>query len=482
MEILGLIGIVVALALFMFLVYKGCASYWAVIISVIVVALTNRIGLVEAITGHMLGGMVDLILTLFSVVFLGAIFGKVYTDTGAAASIANTLLKAFVDKREGKKKVAAAIVVLMVVAALCTVGGIDGYVMVFTIFPICMIVAESCDIPRRFVPGILCLNVAFMTMPGSPQIYNIMAEAALKSQIQGFVEKEAFGIVDELAAVSSTSAAIPGIISTIFIAVGCCIILIRMINKAMANGEHFDRGTVPAIPGDAPDQKRPHVIVAILPLVLVFVLFSIVKLDIFLSLSCGILLALITMFKYLPPVDARGNTLSLVGRFVRTLNDGSNGYPSALINLVTPTGLATVITSTAAFGIVIGMLSGMQVAPTLLLIIFVCVIVALTSSPPAALMVAVPAFLGVITGPALAQAAVAATVHLPISAHAVFRISALAASTFETLPINGLVLLCLNLSHCTHKEGYKPMFMMTVLMTLLGTILCALLCLIPGLA
>lgn len=482
MEILGLFGIIAALVLFLVLVYKGCAPYWVVVISTVIVALTNGLGIVEAVTSNMLGGMVDVIMSLFSVVFLGAIFGKVYTDTGAAASIANTLLKAFVIKRDGKKRIAAAMVVLMIVAGLCTLGGIDGYVLTFTLFPICMVFAEVCDIPRRFIPGMFCLNCAFMTAPGAPQIYNIMANAAMKSQIDSFAEQGAYGIVEQLASVSSTSALVPGIITSLFIAVCGCATLIRMINKAKDNGEHFDRGQIAPFTGSTEDQQGPHFVIAILPLLLVFVLYSIVRLDVFLALCCGIILGLLLMFKYLPKVDARGNTLSLIGSVVSTLNIGSNSYPNALITVVTPAGLAAVITSTAAFGMVIGMLSGLLIPPTVLLIIIVCIVVALTSSPPAALMVAIPMFVGVIGGPLLGQAANAAAVILPLSPHAIFRISVVAASTFETLPFNGLIILGLNLAQCSHKEAYKPMFYMTVLYTFLGTILCTLLCMIPGLA
>ncbi|MGI5937016.1 MAG: hypothetical protein ACOX7I_09530 [Oscillospiraceae bacterium] len=481
MDFLGLAGIIVAMILFLVLVYKGCTPYWAAIICAIIVALTNRMGIVEAVTDKFVNGMLEVIISLFSVVFLGAIFGRVYQDTGAAESIANALMKGFVLKREGKKRITAAVIVLMVVGALCTIGGIDGYVLLFTLFPICLIFAKVCDIPRRFVPALLCLNCAFIFAPGSPQIYNIMAVAGMKSQIPQFVEKGAFGIVGQLESVSATSGVIPGIVATVIVAVLSCITLIKMINKAMDNGEHFDFGPLqmPASENEG-ERKLPHVIVAILPLILVFVLFSIVGLNVFLALGAGIILGLITMFPYLPKVDARGRALSPIGSIVNTLNVGSSNYPSALLNVVTPAGLAGVVTATAAFGMVVGVLGGLRIAPMVLLIIVVCVIVAITSSPPAALMIALPMFVGATTGPLLAQAAEAASVLIPMNPHAIVRIAAIAAATFETLPFNGMVILCLSLPMCTHKESYKPIFLMTVAYIFLATIVAALLFLIPG--
>jgi H+/gluconate symporter-like permease len=480
MDFVGLIGIIVALVLFLVLVYKGCAPYWAAIICAIIVALTNRMGIVEAVTDKFVRGMVDVIISLFSVVFLGAIFGRVYQDTGAAESIANALMKGFVLKREGRKRITAAIIVLLVVGALCTMGGIDGYVLVFTLFPISLVFAKVCDIPRRFVPALLCLNCAFIFAPGSPQVYNIMAVAGMKSQIPNYVEKGAFGIVGQLESVSATSGVIPGIVATIIVAVLSCITLIKMINKAKDNGEHFDFGPLPAPREDEGERKLPHVVVAILPLVLVFILFSILGLNVFLALGAGIILGLVTMFPYLPKVDARGRKLSTIGSIVNTLNIGAGNYPNALLNVVTPAGLAGVVTATAAFGMVVGALGGIHIAPMVLLIIVVCVIVAITSSPPAALMIALPMFVGATTGPLLAQAAEAASVLIPLNPHAIVRVSAIAAATFETLPFNGMIMLCLGLPMCTHKESYKPMFLMTVFYIFIATIVAALLFTIPG--
>lgn len=480
---IGLIGIILALILFLGLVYKGCSSYWVAALCAILVAVTNGMNVVEAITGSYLPGIVDMILKLFSVIFLGAILGKIYADTGAAASIAKTLTNAFVVKRQGKSQVRAAIIVLLVVSAVCTMGGIDGYVLTFTLFPICMVVSEMCDIPRRFVPGMFCLNCAFMTAPGAPQIYNIMGTAAMKSQIPVFEEQGAMAIVGELAGISPLSAPIPGLIATIIIATCGCATLISMINKAKANGEHFDFGPLTHMQSEMEGHKQPHFVLSLLPLAMVFVLYTILRQDIFLALLAGILVALATMFPYLPRQDRGGSPISLVRSLVGTVNGGAEGYPNALLSVSTPAGLAGVITATAAFGAVVGFFSGLPVPALVLTIIVVCVVVAITSAPPVALMVAIPMVLGIISGPLIATAANAAAVVLPVSAAGIYRTAILAASTFETLPINGLIVLGLSLTRTTHKEAYKPMFLMTVAYTLLGTVVCAALCMLfPALA
>lgn len=487
MAIVGIIGIIVALALFLFLVYKGCAPYWVAVVCAIIVAVTNLVPgepffaqIANSITGPFVDGLVEMVGTLFSVIFMGAILGKLYNDTGAAEAIALTLTNAFVIKRKGKAQLAAAVLVVWFVAAVCTMGGIDGYVLTFTMFPICLIICEMCDIPRRFIPGLFCLNVAFMTAPGAPQIYNIMANAALKSQIPDFAEQGAFGIVQQLEEVSSLSGLIPGLVATLIITVGGVLTLIFMINRAKAKGEHFEYGPVAQV--KVPDRKLPNFVVSLLPLAAVFVVYTVLGQDVFIALLAGILLAFITMGRNLPKQDVKGNLISLKDRLVGTLNQGSGGYPGALMTVATPSALAGVITSTAAFGMIVAWIAGLEMPPYMLLIFAVCLVVAITSSPPVAIMIAVPMVVGILSGPLLAMATDAAAVTLPISANAIFRISALAASTFETLPVNGLIILSLSLAKTNHKQSYLPMFLMTVAYTLVGTIVAAaMFALFPGL-
>jgi len=157
---------------------------------------------------------------------------------------------------------------------------------------------------------------------------------------------------------------------------------------------------------------------------------------------------------------------------MNTLNNSSQPFAGALITLVTPAGLAAVVASTAAFGMLIGIMSGMQINPVWFTVLFVCVAVTLTSSPPAALGLALP----VIAKLFIWNAAPA------VDPGAVARVAALASTTFETLPFNGMILLSISIARSTHKQSYLPMFLQTVVYTFIGTIVAAaLLVAFPGL-
>ena len=469
MEILGLIGILVALILFIVLVYKNCVSYWSVMICVAIVALTNQLNPLEALTKTFVGGLTDLFLQMFSIVFCGAILGKLFTDVGAANSIATALIKRFLPGEDTKNKIFQAVLILFIFNGLCTMGGIDGYVGIFTMFPIYMLVCKKCDIPRRFLPGMMFLNCMFMAAPGAPQIHNVMAVAAMNSASAAAVEEGAIPFF-----VNTTAGLIPGWICVVIIAVLSLTYMPRAIKKAQAKGEHFDAGGCEMIERDT--SNLPHWFVSLLPLVAVFVCYSILHLDIFWALTIGIAATVILMGKYLPRQDVRGNRISLIQSLVNSLNMGAGQYPNALLSVITPSGLAAVVTSTAAFRLVIGIFYGMSAAVPMALVALIatCVIVALTSSPPAALMIVLPN----IIVPIALQAGVDMTVNAAIFT----RIAAIAASTFESLPFNGMCVMLMGVSHCTIKESYKPMGVISVGFTLIGAIICTILAIIaPGL-
>lgn len=469
MDILGLIGILLALVLFIVMVYKNCVSYWAVMICVAIVAITNRLDPLEALTTTFTGGLMELFASLFSIVFCGAILGKLFTDVGAANSIANTLIKRFLPEDGAKNQVFVAVLVLFIFNGLCTMGGIDGYVAIFTMFPIYMMVAKKCDIPRRFIPGMMFLNCCFMAAPGAPQIHNVMAVAAMNSASASAVENGSAPFF-----VNTTAGLIPGWICVIIIGALCVNYLPRAIKKAQANGEHFDKGSCELIERDT--SNLPHWLLSILPLVMVFVFYSIVHLDIFWALMIGIGVTIVTMGRYLPDHDFKGNRINFLQSLVNSLNMGAQQYPNAMLSVITPSGLAVVITSTAVFGAVIGAFYGLAAAVPIAFVTLIatCVIVAFTSSPPVAVMIVIPNI--------IVPIALQAGMDMTANAAAITRIAAIATSTFESLPFNGMCVMLMGVSHCTVKESYKPMGVTSVGFTLIGAIVCTLLAVFaPGL-
>ena len=448
---ISIIGIIAALILFMILVYKGISSFIVAPICAVIVAVTNAMNPVTTFYTYA-QGLGEMFIQLFAIIFLGVILGKIYTDTKAAAAIAKVLTMRFVANRKGDGQVRVSILIMLIVAGLMTLGGIDGFVLTFTTFPIAFIIAKMVDIPRRYIPPMLMLNCAFMACPGAPQIDNIAMVGALNGE--GYP-------------VTSTSALVPGLVGVVIVIVLGYFTLTTFIIRAKRRGEHFDPGGIESVDVFREDVKLPNFFVALVPLILVFLLYSVAKLDVAVALVVGNLSALILMGRYIDKKDG-----SRLKGFLQTINAGAAQYPHALATVATPSGLATVVTSTAAFGVVVGALSTLNLHPVLLGMLTICVIVALTSAPPVALYVGLPVVVSIL-----------ATKGIDFNPHAMGRVAALAATTFESLPVNGMCVLTIGLARTSYKDSYLPMFLNTVVYTLVATLVCALICMAaPGLA
>ena len=141
---LGLIGIIISLGLLMYLAYRG--------ITVIVLAPVLAIirSFVSNWTSHVLANYTEVFMvnfaayakTYFPVFLLGAIFGKIMDDSGAAKSIAYAI-----SSKLGKDK---AILAVVLSCAILTYGGVSLFVVAFAVYPIAAELFREANIPKDF--------------------------------------------------------------------------------------------------------------------------------------------------------------------------------------------------------------------------------------------------------------------------------------------------------------------------------------------
>ena len=101
-----------------------------------------------------------------------------------------------------------------------------------------------------------------------------------------------------------------------------------------------------------------------------------------------------------------------------------------------------------------------------MVVIALAILVGLTGSPPAGLAIVVPVL----------------AANLSLSPIAIHRIATTAATTFDTLPFQGAILIMLSMADLKHKDGYPPVMMCTVVWTLAASVVAAILfAIFPGL-
>lgn len=321
MNVVGLIGIVVALVALIVMVYKGLHVLIAGTVAALIVAVSNGLGAVEGYSVTYLGGVGGFVVSNLAIYLWGGIFGELYNASGAARSIAHGISRLFKGNKE-HTSVLTSILIIFVAGVLMSYGGISGIVLMMVLMPLTLEIIKESRIPRYMAPGILlgALATAALAMPGSPQIQNS-------------------GPIQYLGT-TSMAAAIPGFIG------GAVVILLNIayLNHAAKKEIAAGRVYVDAEFDESMKVQRgdnlPNPIISLIPLIVTFALFNFLKLYIGFSIIIGILAALVCFWKYLSGVKAVMNVLGkgVAAACVLCLSSGALA------------GFGTVVQATETFG------------------------------------------------------------------------------------------------------------------------------------
>lgn len=147
--VIGVIGIILSLVLLMYLAYKGIS---VLVLAPILACFAAFMGGIASGEMHLLATYTEVfmkslggyVMKYFPLFLLGAIFGKVMDDSGAAKSIANVIVKKLGEKR--------AIAAIVIACAILTYGGVSLFVVAFAVYPIAAELFRELGIPKRFIP------------------------------------------------------------------------------------------------------------------------------------------------------------------------------------------------------------------------------------------------------------------------------------------------------------------------------------------
>lgn len=454
---IGVIGIILSLILLMYLAYRGISVLILAPILACFAALLNGfatgdIHILATYTEVFMKSLGGYVMKYFPLFLLGAIFGKVMDDTGAAKSIANVICE-----KLGKKR---AIISIVLACAILTYGGVSLFVVAFAVYPIAAELFREVGIPKRFIPGAIALGAFTFTMtalPGTPQIQN-----AIPMQFFG---------------TDVYAAPILGIIASAIMFFGGLFWLEFRAKKAMAKGEnygkHLDEDIVKIDTNNLPNfwiSMLPIIVVLVMSFILSKYIFPNVNLDylskyetstskvignwsLIISLATSIIVAFTFNYKRME------NPLE-------TLTKGVNGSFLAVMNTASEVGYGNVIAGLAAFAIVKSALLGFSSNPLISEAVSVSSLAGITGSASGGLSIALGALGEVYLKEAQA---------LGISPEVLHRISAIACGGLDTLPHNGAVVTLLGVTGMTHKESYIDIGMCTAIIPTLAVLTCIIL-------
>lgn len=401
MSILGVIGCILGFLIVIYLCYKDWSVYLATFVGTCVVIACNTLPFIDSLVGNYVSGMFTAVKGFFFMILFGCLQSKIYTESGAAYTIAGV------------------VIVLM--------------------YPIALVIFERCDIPKKFILGILGAGsfTFTLTMPGSPQVTNVAAMTVLGT--------------------AADVALVPGLVGAAAEIAAILVIMNLLINRARKRGEHFELH--PLDPRYVNTGSKPKLIVALLPMVVLFLLFNIWKLNINICLLCSIALSIVLFWPQLRHKDLKA-----------MLNSGAVDSVPMTMTVAAICGFAGVLTNTEAFQSMIDAITSISIAPILICWVVVALMCMLTGGSSTGQLVALP-----IIAPKL-QA-------LGLTASTIHRVSAFAATTLDSMPYSGSILMLLPMCHMKLKEVYPALFVTTVIATTVGTAAVTLMCvLFPGLA
>ena len=161
------IGLLLTFILLIFLIFKGWNIWIISIISTLFLALTNNLNIEKVIFETYSSFFKNFVGDWFLLFILSSIFGKIMEKSGAAVVIAKSLASKIEEKR--------AVLIILIITFILSYGGINIFVIVFSVYPICLVLFSKLNIPKEVCPGLILAIPASITMvvfPGTPSIQN----------------------------------------------------------------------------------------------------------------------------------------------------------------------------------------------------------------------------------------------------------------------------------------------------------------------
>jgi H+/gluconate symporter-like permease len=435
-EITGIIGLVLGLGVLITLVYKKIHPIFAAICATLVVGIFNLIEpwTVLTIFANGVGAILGRYLFLF---LFATIYGVLMSATGCANKIALFLIKLL-----GKKSV---IVVILLSTGILVYGGVSAMVVVFTIYPIGVMLIKEANISKKFLPAFIAMGqgtFALTALPGTPQLNNIIPCAYLGTK--------------------PTAAPVLGIIAAIVMFTLGTIYLTIQVNKSKLRGEGFEETSIEVETEVETLQtdNYPKTVFAFLPLIILMGLFLFFDNATFGSYSFSsfeaINTAMLIAIIYLCLLGVVRNQKKLIKE---SLAQGSVEWITPLLNFSIVVGFGSVIQNSTGFTAILNAMLRAGGSSYIIATITVCLLAGVTGSASGGLQIT-------LSNSVLVDTWVAdATINLS----ALHRIISVASCSLDSLPHCGGILAVLEVCHETHARSYKHIFVVTVLVPLVAT-------------
>jgi H+/gluconate symporter-like permease len=462
---MGLFGILLGLALLVWLAYRGWSILLLAPVAALIAAAFAGGPLLAYWTQTFMDSASRFVAQFFPLFLLGALFGKLMEDSGSVATIARFMT--------GWLGPARAILTVVLAGALVTYGGVSLFVAFFVLVPMAQELFRTAGIPNRLMPAAITLGTSTFTMsalPGTPAIQNAIpipffGTTPLAAPGLGIIASAimlAFGLWWLGRAAARRSGASNGRSSGVTVERA---VEDETVRQRATTAREFDP---PEVRRGQPSRVSPPIVLAGLPLFVVVsvnVLMTVVvlpRLDVsFLaeerfgatSLSAvggvwSVVTALLAAILTVVAVNWRR-----LPALRDTMDAGANASVLPVLSVASLVGFGAVVAAVPAFEIVRNWVLSIEGGPLVSLAVATNLLAALTGSASGGLTIALEALGGTYMRLAAEHGIDPALLH---------RIAVMSAGTLDSLPQNGAVVTLLAVCGSTHRESYFDIVMAAI--------------------
>ena len=456
---MGLVGILVGLAILVWLAFRGWSVLLLAPIAALVAAAFGGQPLLASWTQIFMASAARFLAQFFPLFLLGAVFGKLMDDSGSVSTVGS-----FMTKKFGARRIMLAVVLA---GAVVTYGGVSLFVAFFVLVPMAQTLFRAAAIPRRLVPAAIVLGTSSFTMsalPGTPSIQN-----AIPMPYFGTTPFAAPGL---------------GIVASIIMLGFGLWWLNRAERTARRAGEGYGVATPDSVDAAVEDElirerattarefdpaeirhgrhgaADPAIFVAALPLLVVIAVNLTLSLVVLPQIDSSFLAeerwggtsisAVAGVWSVVVALAAAIATVVLLNRarlpqLRLSMDAGANASVLPAVSVASLVGFGAVIAALPAFATVRDWVLAIEGGPLVSLAVAINVLAGLTGSASGGLTIALDA---------LGQNYMAIAAQSGINPALMHRVAVIGAGTLDTLPHNGAVVTLLALCGASHRESY----------------------------
>lgn len=421
-NVLSVFGIVLSIAMMGLLVYKGLNTGIATVLSACIVAVCSGMSVATALTDYYVTGFAGAIQSFLFMFALGALFGGLMDNSGAADKFARCIMRYI----HGKWS----LYVCMIVNLLLVWGGVNCFIICFTVLPIYLSIFRELNIPRRLLPvAIWAGSAGFVScsLPGVPSTINMIPAQILGTDLFAGLD---ICIVTSLA-------------SVVFL----YFYFEHLVKKARQKNEGYvetEKDRLRLLEDSKRADNPIPLVISVIPMVFLFVALNVFKWNLVYAMGSSCILALLMFWKYIPDK-------------VKCLSNGWNGV-SVILSVGACMAFGAVIKNTTGFQMVLDWVLHIDVNPLITMGISTNVLAAAMASGTGAVATAT-------------ETVGLRYVAMGVSPELVHRVIAIASQGMDTLPHNGGVITYLGACDCSYKESYGPIFIISLLWPLALTVI-----------